>query len=150
MINDKNTSNTEFIESVEDKLISIFLNNNNSAEKGVAYLEPKDFFKQENSAIFSVIKDLIGKTKTIDDLTVLSYFDANKNFQFLDYKTYINKLISLAPSTMALEEYIDIVKKASIKRGLDKVCGEIIKSNFNFVNFDKEIEKDVKEFNEIV
>jgi replicative DNA helicase len=146
---DNNTANTNFIEEVEEKLLSIFLSDHNSAVKGNAFLTPKDFSKPQNTAIFNAIKDLVENNKTVDALTTKSYFDAHPNIQFVDFSKYITKLTMQFSSIAGLDEYIEIVKDASIKRNLDKVCHDIIESKFSFTNFDKEISKKINAFNDI-
>jgi replicative DNA helicase len=146
---DKTTSNTDFIESVEDKLISIFLNDNDSAVEGNVFLIPKNFSKKENAIIFGAMKELIENSKSVDETTVLAILNAHDDRQFPNYKTYILKLISTFTSASNVTEYIEIVKNASVKRELDKICGEIIDEKFDFSSFDKEITKRIKEFNEV-
>jgi replicative DNA helicase len=145
----QDTSDLEFIEGVEDKLISIFLNDREAAIQGNSTLEVKDFYKSENQIIYSIIRNLIENGKNIDDIIVLEYIHANEDRQFSNYENYIHNALNEYSSSMNVNEYIDIIKKASIKRNLDKVCREIIDSKFDFSNFDDKISKEIKIFNDI-
>jgi replicative DNA helicase len=131
-----NVTNNEIIEPIEQELISEILNDSIIAEDAIVKLEPKDFVNKQMAVIFGVISKLHSDGKKINEHTITTYIQAHKELQFEDYvmviKTLSNKFVS-----SDIEDHIDLIKNASIKRQINEFAEEMIDTNMDITKFDE-------------
>ncbi|GMO14442.1 MAG: DnaB-like helicase C-terminal domain-containing protein [Mycoplasmoidaceae bacterium] len=147
---EKNTDDQGFIISVENKLISTFLNDASAAKAGCAELRAECFVEQQNANIFSAIKNLMDNNKKVDDVTVNEFLSSDSKLQFQNFKSYVMNANSAYTTSANIDDYIEIVRDAYIKRNIDSVCKKIINSKVTFAQFDKTISSYAKDFNDVV
>jgi replicative DNA helicase len=146
---DRNTGDIDFIEKVEDSLMAMFLNNYEACIDATNHLKVSDFVKNENKILFGIIHDLIENQKKVDEITILDYLKNNENRQFKNYELYITKRSSEYKGTAPFNEYIEIIKDGSTKRSLDRICGEIMNSKWDFTSFNNKLNEKIAEFNDV-
>jgi replicative DNA helicase len=129
----------QIIDTVEQKLIGELLNNSFVLEDAVLKLEPRDFGNSNMAAVFGAIVALYNDAKTIDEHTVIDYLTSHTNMQFDDYVVIVRSLASQFGTAADVEDHIDLIKNASIKRRMDQFAGELVTTPINFTDFNDQI-----------
>ena len=77
----------------------------------------------------------------VSPLTVIEYISRNQEIKnnFSEYEIVINGLSAEYTSSANVAFDIDLVKEASIKRQLNRLCNEIIETDIDFTNFESQI-----------
>ena len=100
----------------------------------ISELEPEDFYQTNHRIIFDAMKEIARKTHKVDNeyrsntvsfATVVDALRRNGKLQQVGDVEYIARLNDILPGTARFEEYVSIVKRASLLRALINVCGDI-------------------------
>lgn len=110
---------------LEEAVLSICLQKPNAEIEAIGYLQPSDFYSEQNRLIFEAIVELAQLTEPVDMLTV------NEKLKELGYQETVpvGKLVELTqllPAASSMEKYCRIIKQKSIRRemiqdGLDRI-----------------------------
>ena len=100
----------------------------------ISELNTEDFYQNNHRVIFEAMKEVARKTHKVDNeyrsntvsfATVVDALRRNGKLQQVGDVEYIARLNDMLPGTARYEEYVSIVKRASMLRSLIEICGEI-------------------------
>lgn len=96
-------------------------------EGGIDNLRPDDFYLGVHKTILTAMKTIVDvKNKTIDLVTVTDALKAVGKFEACGGLQYLNTISDTVPSVANFRHYLEIVKKDSTLRKLNKVGREIV------------------------
>lgn len=112
--------------AAEEAVIGALLIDSDAILK-VDTLEAKDFFIERNGFVFQVIKDLKGKA----DLIVISdELERRGQLAEIGGPARLSELITRTPSSLGVEDYVQIVKRTSGLRQQIHMAGEVARMAF--------------------
>lgn len=103
-------------------------------------LNEDDFYQQSHAAIFAAMKEISRRSHKVGDdnmsnsvnfTTVVDCLRRNGKLAQVGDIDYILKLNELLPSAAKYEEYLAIVKRASVMRKLIGICSEVTKRAYS-------------------
>lgn len=103
-------------------------------------LTEDDFYQQSHAIIFAAMKEISRRSHKVGDdnmsntvnfTTVVDCLRRNGKLAQVGDIDYILKLNELLPSAAKYEEYLSIVKRASVMRKLIGICGEVTKRAYS-------------------
>ncbi len=152
----KDTQNTVKPSSASGKVINLpTMPNSVEAEQNILFcimrnpamqleilskLSEDDFYQSSHAAIFAAMKEIsrrshkVGEenmSNTVNFTTVVDCLRRNGKLSQVGDIDYILKLNELLPSSAKYEEYLAIVKRASVMRKLIGICGEVTKRAYS-------------------
>lgn len=145
-----NAVESKTIYDSEQRLISGIINNPSSLDDVLLRLEPQDFLNPEMAIIFEVISQLHRQAKNINQNTITEYIEGNRNLRFDDFQLVIQTIILKDVTPAEIDDYIDIVKNASIKRKMADFANTILTKEVDFTQFDTHMYDLLKNFSNIV
>ncbi len=90
-------------------------------------LRPDDFLSEANRYIYQACLNLYQRDETIDQITVAQELERTGKLEKSGGTAYLNRLISIVPTSLDILHYADIVYRLSISRQLiaaaDKISG---------------------------
>ncbi len=89
-------------------------------------LKPEDFYREDNKAIFTAIRDLYSKSEPIDLITVKAELSETGNFERVGGLEYLAGLPEKVPTTANAQNYIKIVEEKSMTRRLIETANELV------------------------
>ncbi len=137
MIN--NRAKSEFIDELENQVLSTILNDKQSLQDCLLLLDAIDFNNEQVRKIFASIININNEGKSISKNTVIDYISANANYQFDDYTHYINLLSNIPISISSFKADVELIKNASIKRQLDSYANKILQTEIDFSTYENQI-----------
>ena len=140
----------DYIVTVEIEILANILNNPIKMHSVVLNLESKDFLDPKNRCIYTALLQLNKQAIVIKQNTLIDYIANNKQYQFDNWKEYIETLANDFYNNEDLEANIGIVYNASTKRLLDEFAKKIIDTKLDFSQPQEKIFKLQKDFLDIV
>jgi len=129
----------EIIERVEQTIIADLLNDDSVVEEAFTKLEPRDFANKNYAIIFNVISELYREGKAINQYLVIDYITNHKELIFEQYDLIITSIANQYITSADVDEHIDLIKNASIKRQMDAFANELVETRIDFTNFNDQI-----------
>lgn len=123
--------NEKSISSLERKVISDILNDPEVLDNITNKLEPQDFLNKELGIIFSAAQALNKEAKAVDPHTVINYLDSHDELQFDGYSEIIISLYNQFTTSIDVDDHVDLIKNASIKRKMDAFASKIVETKFD-------------------
>lgn len=142
----ENNKVTQLLEDVEKDLIAEIINDSYVLEDVVIKLEPRDFSNGDMSRIFGVILELTKNNKPVNENNIIDYINNHTEVQFNDYEIVIKALANKFVNSADVENHVDLIKNASIKRQLESFAGELPSTKIDIPNFNDQIEELEKRF----
>ena len=130
------------VEIAERAVITCMLHDASVLEDAITKLESTDFANIKYRFIFEAISSIFNDSNfPVSPLTVIEYISRNQEIKnnFSEYEIVINGLSAEYTSSANVAFDIDLVKEASIKRQLNRLCNEIIETDIDFTNFESQI-----------
>ena len=127
----------------EQVILGAILLDNTISKEVFTKLETEDFYIRRNQLIFQAQKSLYKANKAIEYVTLedeLKKFSEGEEFGGLDYLIGLPDKVPFAPS---VDQYIEIIKKNSIRRKIISACVDYSAKSFDF---SIEIEKLITDF----
>lgn len=124
----------------EQNILFCIMRNQNMQLEILSKLNEDDFYQQSHATIFSAMKEIsrrshkVGEdnmSNTVDLTTVVDCLRRNGKLAQVGDIDYLLKLNELLPSAAKYEEYLAIVKRASVMRKLIGICGEVTKRAYS-------------------
>ncbi|MDE7433721.1 MAG: AAA family ATPase, partial [Mycoplasmoidaceae bacterium] len=109
-------------------------------------LDQQDFLNKDLGIIFSVAQILNKESKIVDPQTVINYIDNHAELQFEGYNERIFSLFNKFTTSVDVQDHVDIIKNASIKRKMDAFAAKIVNTKFDPTSFNDEMFKMEQEF----
>ncbi len=106
----------------------------------ISKLTEDDFYQQSHAVIFAAMKEISRRShkvgednqaNTVNFTTVVDCLRRQGKLTQVGDIDYILKLNELLPSAAKYDEYISIVKRASVMRKLISICGEVTKRAYS-------------------
>ncbi|MBQ0045674.1 MAG: replicative DNA helicase [Mycoplasma sp.] len=139
-----------YIVKCEQEVLTTIFNNPISIEECLTALEQKDFLDDKNALIYGAIVEIyLGHLKTINKNTVTDYIANNSKWQFTNWQSYLEQLISGFAFEDDLKANLELIKNASIKRQLDNFSQRVINTKIDFAQYDNQIAQLENEFMDI-
>ena len=95
------------------------------------WLRPQHFYDDRHALIYSSILDLFENGLPIDLVTLSDKLKKKKVLSKVGGRAYLTELASFVPSAAHAEEYANIVKENSTRRGLISSASEITRLSFD-------------------
>ncbi len=89
-------------------------------------LRPDDFYREDNKAIFTAIKNLYSKSEPVDLITVKAELSETGNFERVGGLEYLSELPEKVPTTANAQNYINIVEEKAMMRRLIETANELV------------------------
>ncbi|MFC1780188.1 replicative DNA helicase [Patescibacteria group bacterium] len=99
--------------------------------KVVDFLKHDHFYDPRHGIIYESIVELFENRKSIDVLTLTNLLKRKRQLKKIGGVTYISDLVNNVPSASHIEEYGQIVKEKSIRRGLISTSAYLNELAFN-------------------
>jgi len=115
----------------EEAVLGSILLDSRAFDKAVAHIRPQDFYRQANQKIFSVIEDLIAKSKACDLVTLSDELRSRKELDVVGGAVYLAQLGQSVPSSANIEYYAEIVKECSVRRQIMHAASDMIAQSFD-------------------
>ena len=116
---------------IEDTVIGIMINNNNSCVQALeSNIKENDFYYSSNRILFKAISNIFNEKNTIDLLMLLEYLKNNELLPKVGGVTGVTNIENSIITTSNLLNYIELLKEYSRKRKLVKIADHI-KLNIN-------------------
>ena len=124
----------------EQNILYCILRNQGVQLEILSKLTADDFYQTNHAIIFEAMREIAGsayigdKAKTLSSInfaTVVDCLRRNGKLAQVGDIDYILRLNELLPSSANYDEYLSIVKRASIMRKIINICGEISKRAFS-------------------
>lgn len=109
----------------EQAIIGCLLNHPDYINKIIGMLEPDDFYSEENSLIYKVIRRMVDSKEPVDLLTVAEKLMRNKLLEKAGGPGYIADLASVGAIYRNVEYYAGIVRDYSILRSFHRFADGI-------------------------
>ena len=139
--NFKRDTNSDTIErlppqalDMEEVLLGSIMQDKDALADVIDTLSPDSFYKPQNQAIFSAIRDLFSKSQPVDIITVCEQLRRNDKLDFVGGPYYISQLTMRVGSTANVEHYARIVAEKYLARELIRTSTETIKRAYDSSN----------------
>ncbi|MBA3899363.1 MAG: replicative DNA helicase [Bacteroidetes bacterium] len=116
---------------LEEAVLGAMMLEKDAVNDVIDILQTESFYKDANQKIFSVIKELFGRSEPIDILTVTAELRKRAELEIVGGAYYISKLTERVASSANIEFHARIISQKYIQRELIKVSSEIIKSAYD-------------------
>ncbi|MBA2451404.1 MAG: replicative DNA helicase [Chloroflexi bacterium] len=103
-----------------------------------AFLDPKDFYRERNGAVYQAMLDLYERHEPVDYLTVISELDRRGRLQEAGGVVFLSGLLGVVPTPIHAEPYAKIVADSAFMRRLIQAGGRIAALGFQN-QFDTEV-----------
>ncbi|WP_457916067.1 replicative DNA helicase [Candidatus Phytoplasma sacchari] len=136
----------------EQAVLAIVLLDNQNIKEVISELKTEDFFNMDHQKIYQAMKSLSQENKEIDYLSVYLWLK-NHQIQIEGEQGYLLKLGSLFPSVYHLNNYLEFLKEATMKRKILKLLNQMVHHTLKQEdegNFHQLIEKSQERLNQLI
>ncbi|CAL7963196.1 Replicative DNA helicase [Alphaproteobacteria bacterium] len=125
------------VPEIEQAILGLILNNNETLNKIADFLSPEHFFVPLHQKMYDVVLKFMDRGLIATPLTMKSYFNTDPAFKDLDVDCfdYLLKLIAQAPLIVDIESLGRAVLDSYMRRQLITIGKEVINDAYN-VNID--------------
>ncbi|HRI05410.1 MAG TPA: replicative DNA helicase [Candidatus Dojkabacteria bacterium] len=95
------------------------------------WMKAEHFYDQRHAIIFQNIVELFEEGLPIDIVTLTNKLKTKKELSKIGGRTYLTDLVNMVPTSAHVEEYGEIVKDNSVRRGLITSASEITELSFD-------------------
>lgn len=99
--------------------------------EAVELLSQDDFYRSSHQKIFSAISEIHASGKTINLISLKDHLQNKHQLEECGGASYLAQLVNEIPVSTNVHQTADIIKNASIKRRIIKLCGETIQGCFD-------------------
>ena len=115
---------------LEEVVLGALMLEKDAVNEVIDILTPEAFYKDAHQKIFKAIKDLFGKSESIDILTVCHALKMSGELEAVGGAYYISKLTNRVVSAANVEYHARIIMQKHIQRQLIAVSSEMIHDAF--------------------
>ncbi|MCQ2409151.1 MAG: replicative DNA helicase [Clostridia bacterium] len=112
------------IEAEQAVLGSVLLDNSVD-DKVFPVLNTEDFYSEQHRIIYDAMCRLNAKNKPIDQISVSDELDFSSKTEEAGGFDYITSLVDIVPSAANIENYVEILKRESLRRKVIEVGNEV-------------------------
>lgn len=128
----------------EQAIIGSMLTDKDAVISSIEILKEKDFYREDNQAIYSAILNLYNRAEPIDIITVKAELETMGKFEQVGGLDYLAELPDKVPTTANALKYIKIVEEKAILRNLIKTANEIIELGYDVTTDVEDIMEDAE------
>ena len=115
----------------EQSLLGSFIVSNITVDEVMDYLKPDDFYFDEHVIICESIFRLHASNHPVDVVVLSNDIKSRGNLDRIGGVPYLARLTELVPTTRNVKYYAEIVKEASVKRGIIRAGRDIYEMGFS-------------------
>ncbi len=119
---------------IEKAVLGAMMLEKNAVNDTIDILKAESFYDPKHQYIFGAIKDLFGKSKPIDLITVTDSLSRSGELAASGGASYISQLTARVGSTAHVEYHARIISEMHIKRELIRMSNEILKDAYDETN----------------
>lgn len=119
---------------IEKAVLGALMLEKNAVNDTIDILKEESFYDPKHQYIFAAIRDLFGKSKPIDLITVTDNLSRSGELSAAGGASYISQLTSRIGSTAHIEYHARIISEMHIKRELIRMSNDILKSAYDETN----------------
>jgi len=119
---------------IEKAVLGALMLEKNAVNDTIDILKEESFYDPKHQYIFGAIKDLFGKSKPIDLITVTDSLSRTGELSAAGGASYISQLTARVGSTAHVEYHARIISEMHIKRELIRMSNDILKSAYDETN----------------
>jgi len=119
---------------LEQTVLGAMMLEKNAVTDAIDILLKESFYDPKHQFIFGAIKELFGKSKPIDLLTVTDQLKKNGELEAAGGAIYISQLTSRIGATAHVEYHARIIAEKHIKRELIRMSSEVMRDAFDDTN----------------
>lgn len=119
---------------LEQAVLGAMMLEKNAVTDTIDILQKESFYDPKHQFIYGVIKELFGKSKPIDLLTVTEQLRKNGELEAAGGAAYISQLTSRIASTAHVEYHARVISEKHIKRELIRMSSEVMRDAFDDTN----------------
>jgi replicative DNA helicase len=90
-----------------------------------AFLQPEDFFSEQNRLIYDICRRLFNRQVAINQITVAQELAHDNKLEIAGGASYLSHLVSIVPTSLHIEDYGQIVSRLSTMRRLISAANKI-------------------------
>jgi len=109
----------------EQAVLGTVLLDNSILDKVFPLLTEEDFYSAQHRLIYNAMSKLNEKNKPIDAISVLDTLDFGNKSEDAGGFDYISSLVDVVPSSANIENYVEILKRESLRRRIIAAGNEI-------------------------
>ncbi len=125
------TKNIPFNIEAEQSVLGSVLINNEILSSIADELSDSDFYDSKNQLIFKSMKNLKNSGLTIDFTTLNSDLQSRNQLEKAGGYAYLNSILNSVFTTAHVEDYITIIKDASLKRNVIAAATSIVEAGYD-------------------
>lgn len=110
----------------EQAVLGAILQHAEALHRGFEMLQEDDFYHPKHRKIFSAVKKLYESSNAIDLITVPEELSNRGQLEEIGGRKYLLDLVDSVATIANLDDYIGIVKEASVKNQLIEDCADIV------------------------
>ncbi|MCO4781123.1 MAG: replicative DNA helicase [Candidatus Cloacimonetes bacterium] len=118
------------LDAEESVLATIFAFPDDSFDQIQASLEPEHFYRKIHQVIYKAAKDLALKSRSIDYITVADELKTSRIFNESGGSAYLDKLMSIIPSSSNYMSYVQIIVEKASARQLIEAANFILSESY--------------------
>lgn len=119
---------------LEQAVLGAMMLERNAVTDAIDILQKESFYDPKHQYIFGVIKELFGRSKPIDLLTVTDQLKKNGELEAAGGALYLSQLTSRIASTAHIEYHARVIAEKHIKRELIRMSSEVMRDAFDDTN----------------
>ena len=109
----------------EEAVIGSLLIDGTSIYKIATFLQPEDFYYEQNQWLYSACFALYQRNEAINQITVAQELARQQRLEPCGGAAHLSHLISICPTSLDIEHYAQIVYRLSVMRNLIKAADKI-------------------------
>ena len=109
----------------EENVIGSLLVEGTAIYKIAAFLQPQDFYTEQNSLVYEACLALYQRDEAIDQITVAQELARQGKLELCGGAAYLSHLVSIVATSLHIEHYAQIVYRLSIMRRLINAGSQI-------------------------
>jgi len=111
--------------SAEEAVNGSLLIDGTAVYKIATFLQPKDFFHEQNRLIYRSCLSLYQRNEAINQITVAQELDRQQKLEACGGAAYLSHLVANCPTSLDIEHYARIVYRLSVMRHLINAANQI-------------------------
>lgn len=115
----------------EQAVIGSMLTDRDAVSSALEVLKPEDFYREDNSNIFTAITNLYNRSEPVDIITLKAELSSLGKLEAVGGLEYIAQLPDKVPTTSNVDKYIKIVEEKSLLRSLIKTGNDVIELGYD-------------------
>lgn len=119
---------------LEQAVLGAMMLERNAVTDAIDILQKESFYDPKHQYIYGVIKELFGRSKPIDLLTVTEQLKKNGELEAAGGALYLSQLTSRIASTAHVEYHARVIAEKHIKRELIRMSSEVMRDAFDDTN----------------